>query len=78
MGVVKFKDMDGFFWDGDQLRLGRRGRVIAAIEPDPEWHGLWRVRLPDGTLSDMVSRTRARDAARTLALAGLNARRRVA
>jgi hypothetical protein len=33
--------------------------------------GLWRVRLPDGGLTDMLNRTRARDAAVSLALAAL-------
>jgi hypothetical protein len=75
MRIAKFRDMDGFFWDGDQLRLRKRGRVIASIEPDPDWPGLWRVGLPDGSLSDMVNRTRAKDAARSLALAALNRRR---
>jgi hypothetical protein len=75
MRIAKFRDMDGFFWDGDRLRLRRRGRVIAAIEVDRDWPGLWRVRLPDGSVSDMVNRTRARDAARSLALAELNRRR---
>ena len=52
-------------WDGNQLRLSS-GRLLATLEPDQEWPGLWRVRLPDGTLTDMVNRSRARDAARSL------------
>jgi integrase len=55
-------------WCGDQLCL--RGRVVASIEPNSDWRGLWRVRLPDGGLSDLV--TRARDAARVPALEVLN------
>ena len=31
--------------------------------------GMWRIRTPDGQLSDMVNRTRAKDAAITIALA---------
>ena len=38
-------------WDDKQLRLHSiRGRVLAAIEPDREWPGMWRVRMPDGQL----------------------------
>ena len=37
------------------------------VVPDPEWPGMYRVRLPDGRLTDMVNLTRARDAAQVLA-----------
>lgn len=70
-------DRDALKWDGDQVRL-RSGRVVAAIEPDATWSKMWRVRLPDGHLTDMVNRTRARDAAVTLALAALNQAERMA
>ena len=59
-------------WDGDQLRHGRR--VVASIVPDTAWPAMWRVSLPGAPLTDMVNRTRAKDAAMSLALAGLNAR----
>jgi hypothetical protein len=36
------------------------------IVPDDRWPGMYRLRLPDGTLSDMVNLTRARDALRCL------------
>src|SRR5205823_1711274 len=33
-------------WDGLQLRVGSKdGRVMAALEPDPRWPGMWRVRF---------------------------------
>src|SRR5262249_26244406 len=32
------------------------------IVPDDRWPGMYRLRLPDGTLSDMVNLTRAKDA----------------
>jgi hypothetical protein len=42
-------------------------RVRAAdIEPDKRWPGMWRVRFADGSLSDMVNRTRAHDVLRAL------------
>jgi hypothetical protein len=32
------------------------------IVPDGRWPGMFRLRLPDGSLSDMVNLTRAKDA----------------
>jgi hypothetical protein len=46
----------------------------AQIIPDGRWPGMWRVEFPEGVLSDMVNRTRAKDAAVGLVLAQLNAR----
>jgi hypothetical protein len=66
-------------WIGRRLRLfSRSGRVLASIEPDRAWPGMWRVRLPDGHLTDMVNLSRARDAAASLALAALNRHREAA
>jgi hypothetical protein len=59
-------------WHGDRLLLRAGQRLLAAIEPDSEWPGMWRVRLPDGHLSDMANRTRAKDAAQLVALATVN------
>jgi hypothetical protein len=58
-------------WDGHRLRL-RSGRLLATIVPNPDWDGMWRVRMPNGDASDMVNLTRAKDAALSLALASLN------
>jgi hypothetical protein len=57
-------------WDGDVLRLN--SREVARVEPDITYPAMWRVRLPNGSVSDMVNRTRAKDAAQYLALATLN------
>jgi hypothetical protein len=35
------------------------------IVPDLKWPGMYRIRRPDGSLSDMVNLTRARDALRS-------------
>jgi hypothetical protein len=60
-------------WDGNKLRLfSRSGRVLASLEPDETWPGMWRVRLPDGHFTDMVNLSRAKDAAASLALGVLN------
>jgi hypothetical protein len=40
---------------------------VAKIVPDQQWPGMWRVQLPNGYLSDIVNRSRAKDAALTLA-----------
>jgi hypothetical protein len=34
------------------------------IVPDAKWPGMYRIRLPDGSLSDMLNLTRAKDAVR--------------
>ena len=60
-------------WDGLQLRLRTvRGPVMATMEPDANWPGMWRVRF-GGVLSDMANLSRAKDAAISIVLRGLNA-----
>jgi len=61
------KDLD---WKGDRLCLGSRS--IITIERDGTYPAMWRVRKPTGTLTDMVNRARAKDAAYGYALAELN------
>jgi hypothetical protein len=56
-------------WRGDKLCLGPN--VLLVIVPDERNTGMWRIRA-GGELSDMVNRTRARDAARSAAVALLN------
>jgi hypothetical protein len=51
---------------GDYLLFGA-DRLLAAVKPDKDWPGLWRVHLPDGRITDMVNLTRAKDAALSLA-----------
>ena len=64
---------DELVWDGLQLRLRSKcGRVMATLEPDGKWLGMWRVRF-GGALSDMVNLSRAKDAAATMVLRELNA-----
>jgi hypothetical protein len=43
-------------------------RVVASVASDSKYPQMWRVRLPNGHLTDMVNLTRAKDAARSLAL----------
>jgi hypothetical protein len=58
-------------WDGHRLRLST-GRLLATVEADRNWAGMYRVRMPGGHLSDMANLTWAKDAARSLATATLN------
>ena len=58
-------------WEGRRLRL-LTGRLLATVEPDAQWAGMYRVRLPNDHLTDMVNLTRAKDAAVSLALSNLN------
>jgi hypothetical protein len=60
-------------WEGHRLRL-LTGRLLATVEPDSQWAGMYRVRFRDGHLTDMVNLSRAKDAAITLALTNLNNR----
>src|SRR5262245_45918946 len=57
-------------WVGDELVYGRR--TLLRIERHEVYPEMWRVRLPDGGLTDMVNRTRAKDAAVSIAHRLLN------
>jgi hypothetical protein len=35
------------------------------IVPDPKWPGMYRIKRPDGSLSDMANLTRCRDGLRS-------------
>ena len=65
--TVSGRELD---WRDDKLCY--RGREQARIVPDATYPGMWRVQLPGGTLSDMVNKVRARDAARGIVLGRLN------
>jgi hypothetical protein len=65
-------DTNDLAWDRLTLRRRRDGQAMATIVPDSTWPGMWRVRMPDGHLTDMGNLTRAKDAAQSLALAVLN------
>ena len=43
------------------------------IVPDPDWPNMYRIRLLDGTLSDMVNLSRAKDAARSYGMVEVGA-----
>jgi hypothetical protein len=61
---------------GNSLHLYGKGKPVVLIVPDDQWPNMWRVRLPDGGLTDMANRTWAKEAAFSIALGILNAARR--
>lgn len=58
--------LDRFSWHGQMLMLDRKFTGYTVV-PDKEWPKMFRVHAPDGTVSDMVNLTRAKDAARSMA-----------
>jgi hypothetical protein len=58
-------------WRGNDLRRVGKTTVVSIV-PDQTYAGMWRIAHPDGRLSDMVNRTRAKDAAVTIALGIVN------
>jgi hypothetical protein len=48
-------------WKGDRLYVGPRFSGYSIV-PDGHYPQMWRVRRPDGSLSDMATRSRAKDA----------------
>jgi hypothetical protein len=55
-------------WRGNDLHLGRGGKLVSIVS-DAKYPGIWRVQYPDGRLTDMVNRTRVKDAALSIARA---------
>lgn len=52
-------------WKGDRLYNGTRLSGYSVVQ-DVAYPTMWRVRMPGGALSDMVNRTRAKDAAMSM------------
>ena len=61
-------------WKGDTLTVIGRNSPSVEVVPDDKWPGMWRVKMPDGTLTDMVNRPRARDGAKSILLSILMGR----
>jgi len=55
---------------GSRELFGRKR--VAGVVLDGKYPGMWRVQRPDGSLTDMVNLTRAKDAAMALAVDWLN------
>ena len=54
----------------DLFLFGRKR--VAGVVLDGKYPDMWRVQRPDGSLTDMVNLTRAKDAAMALAVDWLN------
>jgi hypothetical protein len=63
MSTGRFRDQRRLKWKGDGVHLDGKGRALVRIVSDATYAGMWRVELPDGRLTDMANRTRAKDAA---------------
>ena len=64
-------------WIGNAVHHHSGGSPVLAIVPDGTWPGMWRVALPDGSLTDIVNLSRVRDAAIDWAVSWLNRSRNV-
>ena len=58
------------------LHYGKSRKPLAWVKPDDRYPTMWRIHWPDGSVSDMVNLTRARDAAAAIAERGPPARNR--
>ena len=65
LGIAVFRFLPG--WRGLKGCTMTNTKALAHIVPDETYPGMWRVVRPDGRLSDMVNKTRAKDAAWRLA-----------
>jgi len=53
---MKFLGPNDLTWRGDKLCRNGSTRPLIGIEPDSKYPDMWRVRLLDGSVSDMLSR----------------------
>jgi len=50
----------------ESVTLRRKAtKLDPGIVPDPKWPGMYRIKRPDSSLSDMANLTRCRDALRS-------------
>jgi hypothetical protein len=59
-------------WSYNKLCRHGSHRALIQIERDAKYPDMWRVVRADGSLSDLVNRTRAKDAAMCIALRAIN------
>src|SRR5262249_44335053 len=62
--------------NGFALHRWQAKTPLLHVVPDTPYPGMWRIRSPDGRLTDMASLTRAKDAAVSIAVETLNAGKR--
>jgi hypothetical protein len=59
---IKEKQIHSFLVATERNQISPSGRALAIV-PDATWPGMWRVKLPNDLLAEMVNLTRAKDAA---------------
>lgn len=69
MRIYRSKD---FVWKNNHLYGKGRAESLVSVVQDWKYTTMWRVRTSDGALSDQVNLTRAKDAAVSIVLRGLN------
>lgn len=57
------------------LHYGNAKTPLVTVKPDSKYPAMWRIHTPDGTMSDMVNLSRAKDAAASVYTTGLNSQR---
>jgi hypothetical protein len=62
---AKEKQINSFLFTTEHNKRSRSGRALAIV-PDVTWPDMWRIKLSNGLLSDMINLTRAKDAAVSL------------
>jgi hypothetical protein len=58
---------------GFALHVGKSRNPLLHVVPDERWPDMWRIRHRDNSLSDLLNATRAKDAAKSHALAEVHA-----
>jgi hypothetical protein len=62
-----------FVWINNQLYRSGSKKPLATIEPDLlAYPNMWRVKMPDGRISDLTNKVRAMDTAIAAAMKDLN------
>jgi hypothetical protein len=70
---MKFLGPNDLIWKDNDIYRNGSTRALIRIERDGRYPNMWRIVRSDGSLTDMMNMTRAKDAAMSLALRALNA-----
>ena len=65
-------DYRSLSWKGNKLFVHGFKEHLLENVPDTKYPKMWRVKYPDGRLTDMVNLTRAKDAAANILISKLN------
>ena len=73
--MIGVRDLSWRKADGTHI-LYLRQKALLEVIPDKTYPNMWRVQLPDGTVSDMANLVWAKDAAVSIALGTLNPKKK--